>query len=182
VLHTYGDPAQQIRAMRLLAAAVRVYYRVRTAHPELPFGGYYRLGVCQDVSAAVETVLHGKTLLFPITHDPAYFPQSIPADLRDQEFLNAFAALPSDRGSGMPPVDRVLGALPTTDYSTILIPGLGGDLRRVEVARALGVTTRTYPLLTALAILLLLVLIMLLTGWRLASARRRHHPGTASVT
>ena len=155
---------------------MRVYYGVRMAHPELPFGGYYRLGVCQDVSAAVETVLQGKTVLFPITHDPAYFPQSNPADPRDQEFLHAFAALPSDRGSGMPPVDRVLGAVPTTDYNAIVIPGLGGDLHRVEVARALGLTTRTYPLLTALAVVVLLVF-LLLVGWRLL--RRRRHPGTA---
>ncbi|MGA9720163.1 MAG: hypothetical protein WBQ79_17935 [Acidobacteriaceae bacterium] len=176
VLHTYDGVSQQIRAMGLLAAAVRVYYGVRMAHPELPFGGYYRLGVCQDVSAAVETVLQGKTLLFPITHDPAYFPQSNPADPRDQEFLHAFAALPSDRGSGMPPVDRVLGAVPTTDYNAIVIPGLGGDLHRVEVARALGLTTRTYPLLTALAVVVLLVF-LLLVGWRLL--RRRRHPGTA---
>jgi hypothetical protein len=176
VLFTYTDAGQQSRVMQLLNAAVRVYYGVRMAHPELPFGGYYRLGVCQDVSAAIETVLQGRTVLFPITHDPAYFPQSIPADLRDQEFLNAFAALPSDRSSGMPPVDRVLGAVPTMDYNAILIPGLGSDLHRVEVARTLGLTTRTYPLLTAIAVLVLL-LVLLLLGWRLL--RRRRHPGTA---
>ncbi len=176
VLHTYEGESQQIRAMRLLATAVRVYYRVRMAHPELPFGGYYRLGVCQDVSAAVETVLQGRTLLFPITHDPAYFPQSNPADQRDREFLNAFAALPSDRGSGMPPVDRVLGAVPTTDYSAIVIPGLSSDLHRVEVARALGLTTRTYPLLTAIAVLVLM-LVLLLLAWQLLRLRR--HPSRA---
>jgi hypothetical protein len=177
-LHTYTDAAQQRHILQLLSAAVRVYYGVRMAHPELPFGGYYRLGVCQDVSAVMEAVLQGRTVLFPITHDPAYFPQSIPADLRDQEFLHAFAALPSDRGSGMPPVDRVLGAVPTTDYDAILIPGLGSDLHRVEVARALGLTTRTYPMLTALAVLVLL-LILLVVGWRLL--RRRHRSGTAAI-
>jgi hypothetical protein len=170
----YGNVSQQIRVMRLLAAAARVYYRVRMAHPELPFGGYYRLGVCQDVSATVETVLQGKTVLFPVTHDPAYFPRSIAADLRDQEFLNAFVALPSDRGSGMPSVDRVLGAVPTTDYSAIIIPGLGSDLQRVEVARALGLTRRTHPLLTALAILLLLIVSM--AGWWLLRIWRSGHP------
>jgi hypothetical protein len=178
VLHTYTEAGQQGRILRLLAAAVRVYYGVRMAHPELPFGGYYRLGVCQDVSAAVETLLLGKTILFPITHDPAYFPQDNPADPRDQEFLHAFAALPSDRGSGMPPVDRVLGAVPTTDYNAIVIPGLGSDLHRVEVARALGLTTRTYPLLTALAAVVVL-LVLLLVGWWLL--RRRRHPDTAAT-
>jgi hypothetical protein len=39
VLFTYEDSSQQLRVMRLLSAAVRVYYRVRMAHPELPFGG-----------------------------------------------------------------------------------------------------------------------------------------------
>lgn len=178
VLHTYVDGAQQRRIMQLLSAAARVYYGVRMAHPELPFGGYYRLGVCQDVSAAVETVLQGKTVLFPITHDPAYFPQSSPADPRDQELLRTFAALPSDRGSGMPPVDRVLGAVPTTDYNAILIPGLGSDLHRVEVARAFGLTTRTYPLLTALALVVVLVVVLAM-GWRLL--RRRRHPEPATT-
>jgi hypothetical protein len=175
-ISTYTDKSQQIHVMRLLAAAVRVYYRVRMAHPELPFGGYYRLGVCQDVSAAIETALQGKTVLFPITHDPAYFSRNIPDDLRDQEFLNAFAALPSDRGSGMPPVERVLGAVPTTDYSAIIIPGLAGDLQRVEFARALGLTQRTHPLLTALAVPLLLLLLVSVVGWWLLRIRRRHHP------
>jgi hypothetical protein len=110
VLFAYDDTQQQVRVMQLLNAAVRVYYHVRMAHPELPFGGYYRLGVCQDVSAAVESTLQGKTVLFPITHDPAYFPQSASADPRDRDFLAAFAAIPSDRGSGLPPINRVLGA------------------------------------------------------------------------
>lgn len=177
ILSTYSNPSQQLRVMSLLAAAVRVYYSVRMAHPELPFGGYYRLGVCQDVSAAVETVLQGRTVLFPLTHDPAYFPRSVAADPRDREFLNAFAALPSDRGSGMPPVDRVLGAVPTTDYSAIIIPGLGSDLYRVEVARVLGLTQRTHPLFTALAALCFLLLLVLLAGWWLLHIRRRGgHP------
>jgi hypothetical protein len=175
-LSTHTDTSQQTHVLGLLAAAVRVYYRVRMAHPELPFGGYYRLGVCQDVSAAVETALQGKTVLFPITHDPAYFPRSIPADWRDHEFLNAFTALPSDRGSGMPPVERVLGAVPTTDYSAIIIPGLGSDLQRVEFARALGLTQRTHPLLTALTVLLLLLLLVSVAGWWLLRMRRRRHP------
>ncbi len=176
VLHSYTDAGQQRHILQLLSAAARVYYGVRMAHPELPFGGYYRLGVCQDVSAVVETVLQERTVLFPITHDRAYFRQSNRADPRDQEFLLAFAALPSDRGSGMPPVDRVLGAVPTTDYNAILIPGLGGDLQRVEVARSLGLTTRTYPLLTALAVFVVF-LALLLAGWRLL--RRRRRPRTA---
>jgi hypothetical protein len=160
---------------------VRVYYHARMSHPELPFGGYYRLGVCQDVSAAVESELEGKTVLFPITHDPAYFPQSQAADPRDRAFLNAFAAIPSDRGSGLPPIDRVLGALPTLHYDDIVIPGLGSDLHRVEVARRLGLTQRTHPLLDfliAVALLLLLLLLLAVAVWRWLRQRRKSCPAT----
>jgi hypothetical protein len=151
------------------------------SHPELPFGGYYRLGVCQDVSAAVESELEGKTVLFPITHDPAYFPQSDSTDPRDREFLAAFAAIPSDRGSGLPPIDRVLGALPTLDYDDIVIPGLGSDLHRVEVARRLGLTQRTHPLLAfliAVVLLLLLLLLFVVALWRRLRQRRKSPPAT----
>jgi hypothetical protein len=172
VLFAYDDTQQQVRVMQLLNAAVRVYYHVRMAHPELPFGGYYRLGVCQDVSAAVESALQGKTVLFPITHDPAYFPQSASADPRDRDFLAAFAAVPSDRGSGLPPINRVLGALPTLHYSEIIIPGLASDLERVQVADSLGLLRRTNPLLTFIAAVVVLVL-ALIVGWRLLRHRRR---------
>ncbi len=176
-LFAYDDTQRQVRVMQLLSAAVRVYYHVRMAHLELPFGGYYRLGVCQDVSAAVEHDLQAKTVLFPITHDPAYFPQSASADPRDREFLAAFAAIPSDRGSGLPPINRVLGALPTLHYSEIIIPGLAGDLERVMVANHLGLLQRTHPLLTFIAIVVVLLL-MIFAGWRLL----RDHRKRASVT
>jgi hypothetical protein len=177
VLFTYADASQQSRIMRLLSAAVRVYYRVRMAHPELPFGGYYRLGVCQDVSAAVESDLAGKAVLFPITHDPAYFPQSAAAAPRDREFLSAFAAIPSDRGSGLPPIDRLLGALPTVHYADIMIPGLASDLERVEFANRFGLLHRTHPMLTLLAAVLVLLL-LLFAGWRLLRRRRQSASAT----
>jgi hypothetical protein len=181
VLFDYREPARQLRVMRLLSSAVRVYYQVRMEHPELPFGGYYRLGVCQDVSAAVESELVGKTILFPITHDPAYFPRSESAAARDREFLSAFAAIPSDRGSGLPPIDRVLGALPTLRYDGIVIPGLAGDLERVEIANRLGLLQRTHPLLTLLtgAVLVLLLLSALaIATWWLLRRRQKAAPAT----
>jgi hypothetical protein len=177
VLFAYSDTQQQARVMRLLNAAVRVYYHARMVHPELPFGGYYRLGVCQDVSAAVESELQGKTVLFPITHDPAYFPRNASTDPGDREFFTAFAAIPSDRGSGLPPIDRVLGALPTLHYSQIVIPGLAGDLERVDLANRLGLLQRTRPLLTLIAFVAASLLVIL-AGWRLL--RRRHRSTPAS--
>jgi hypothetical protein len=173
VIYDYEEASQQLRVMRLLSAAVRVYYRARKAHPELPFGGYYRLGVCQDVSAAVEAKLRGKALLFPITHDPAYFPQSTSADPRDREFLTAFNGLPSDRGSALPPIDRVLGALPTLHYDDIMIPDLAADLDRVATAGRLGLLRRTHPFLTFLIAVAVVLWLLTLVAWRLL--RRRHH-------
>ena len=178
VLYDYRDSQQQVRIMRLLSAAVRIYYRVRMLHPELPFGGYYRLGVCQDVSATLESNLQGKIVLFPITHDPTYFPQSISTDPRDREFLAAFNALPSDRGSAMPPIDRVLGALPTVHYDDIMIPGLAADLERVAVADRLGLLSRTHPLLTFLMAVGAVLLLLLIAGWL---ALRRHRRKTAPL-
>jgi hypothetical protein len=177
VLFSYDDTPQQMRVMQLLSAAVRVYYHVRMAHPELPFGGYYRLGVCQDVSAAVESALQGKTVLFPITHDPAYFSPGASSDPRDHQFLAAFAAIPSDRGSGLPPIDRVLGALPTLHFSEIIIPGLASDLERVQVAEHLGLLQRTHPLLTFIAAVVVVVL-ALFAGWRLLRHYRKDAPAT----
>jgi hypothetical protein len=180
VIFDYEDSSQQLRVMRLLGAAVRVYYHARRAHPELPFGGYYRLGVCQDVSATVESELRGTAHLFPITHDPAYFPQSASTDPRDREFLATFNALPSDRGSGLPPIDRVLGALPTVHYSDILIPGLAGDLERVAVADHLGLLHRTHPFLTFLIVVVLVLLLLVLVAWCLL--RRHQYKNKPAVT
>jgi hypothetical protein len=132
------------------------------------------------VSAAVESELQGKTVLFPITHDPAYFAPSAandPTDPRDREFLTAFAAIPSDRGSGLPPIDRVLGALPTLHYSQIVIPGLAGDLERVDLANRLGLLQRTRPLLT-LIVFVAALLLVILAGWRLLRHRHRSTPAS----
>ncbi len=175
---TYTSQRQTAQVMQLLSAALRVYYQVRMAHPKLPFGGYYRLGVCQDVGAVVEQVMEGKVLLFPITHDASYFSRNSFADPRDQRFLSVFATIPSDRSSRLPPIGRVLGALPTTQYDAIVIPGLAGDLNRVVVARRLGLLQRTHPLLTLLAIMGAGLLLLGLAVWWLMLRLRSRRPAT----
>ncbi len=146
-----GDRAVQV--VGLLAQATRVYLAVRLAHPELPFGGYYKLGVCQDTNAAIELQMQGRVLLFPLTHDARYFPVDpgqLHLEARDGQFLRLMAAIPSDRSEVRPPVARVLGCLPTTNAANITIPGLAADLLRVERARQTGLLRRTHPLMFAL--------------------------------
>lgn len=140
--HTFtGEQAQT--AIRMLSAALRVYRLAHIAHPDLAFGGYYTLGVCQDASAAVEQHLEGKTTLFPLTHDSTMFPATGTVSLADQEFLKEFQRLPNDRGNAAPEVDRVLGALPAADIKTIPIPELRADLALVTNPKHIATLQRT---------------------------------------
>ncbi len=99
------------------------------AHPRLPFGGYYALGVCQDSIGAIEQKMTGKTTLFPNTADMALF-----NDPRDSEINALLAAIPKDRSGGPPHLERIFGSLPTTDIAAITIPGLAADLESVRAA------------------------------------------------
>ena len=91
-------------------------------------------------------------------------------------------AIPSDRGSHLPPIERVLGALPATNYDAIVIPGLASDLERVSVARRLGLLQRTHPLLSLLAILAAPVLLLgLITGWLIRRGRRMRRRATTAT-
>jgi membrane protein implicated in regulation of membrane protease activity len=67
--------------------------------------------------------------------------------------------------------------LPTLHYSQIVIPGLAGDLERVDLANRLGLLQRTRPLLTLIAFVAASLLVIL-AGWRLL--RRRHRSTPAS--
>jgi len=164
--HTYtGEQAQT--AIRMLSAALRVYQMAHVAHPDLAFGGYYTLGVCQDASAAVEQHMEGKTTLFPLTHDPAMFPAAATQAAADREFLKEFERLPTDRGNAAPEVSRVLGALPTADVDSIPIPELRADLALVTNPKHLAALQRTpnyrqriIHWLVALTILLVLAVLL----------------------
>ena len=96
VPHTYTG-AQALEVTRLAALLTVAYMHQHQSRPDLPFGGYYALGVCQDGVAAIEQHMTGKATLFPITADATLFD-----DPRDAEVNALIAATPKDR-SGDPP-------------------------------------------------------------------------------
>jgi len=51
--HEYRG-ADAIEVARLSGLSVLLYAHEHLDHPDLPFGGYYALGVCQDTIAAIE--------------------------------------------------------------------------------------------------------------------------------
>jgi len=126
--HEYRG-ADAVETTRLTGLLVLAYARAHLAHPSLPLGGYYALGVCQDGVAAVEQKMTGATTLFPLTADAALF-----NDPRDGEIEELLAAAPKDRGGNPPALERVFGSLPTTDLASTTIPGLAADLESVYAA------------------------------------------------
>jgi hypothetical protein len=136
--HEYTG-AQAIEVTRLAGLMTVAYMHLHTAHPTLPFGGYYALGVCQDGVSAIEHKLTGNVTLFPNTADTALF-----NDPRDAEINTLTAAIPKDR-NGLPPEPaRIFGSLPTTDFNTITIPGLATDLNATYSAWQSGNLNRNH--------------------------------------
>jgi hypothetical protein len=129
-----------IEVTRLAGAMVQTYARQHQARPELPFGGYYALGVCQDVVAAIELKMTGKTTLFPNTADGSLF-----TDPRDAEINDLIRRIPKDRDGHPPEPERIFGSLPTEDLAGVTIPGLGPDLVAVHQAWHDGTLQRTRP-------------------------------------
>jgi hypothetical protein len=127
--HEYRG-ADAVEVTRLTGLLVLAYAHAHQDHPELPFGGYYALGVCQDGVAAIEKKMTGATTLFPDTADMTLF-----RDPRDTEVNALLAAIPKDRSGEPPELARVFGSLPTTDLAAINIPGLAPDLQAVYSAR-----------------------------------------------
>jgi len=120
---------QAVEVTRLAGLLTVAYMHLHAAHPTLPFGGYYALGVCQDGVSAIEQKLTGKVTLFPNTADKSFF-----TDSRDAEVNAMIAAIPKDREGAAPTPDRVFGSLPTDDYNAITIPGLAADLNATHAA------------------------------------------------
>jgi hypothetical protein len=135
--HEYRE-ADALEVTRLAGKMLIAYMHQHLRRPDLPFGGYYPLGVCQDSVAAIERKMTGHDTLFPNTADGALW-----EDPRDAEINEMMLAIPKDR-SGVPPAPaRIFGSLPTTDLQAITIPGLAADLEAVHAAWQDGSLERT---------------------------------------
>jgi hypothetical protein len=126
--HEYTG-AQAVEVTRLAGLLTVAYMHQHQRRPQLPFGGYYTLGVCQDGVSAIEQKMTGHVTLFPNTADSALFD-----DPRDAEANAMLAAIPKDRNGAKPTPERVFGSLPTTNFDTITIPGLAADVKATYAA------------------------------------------------
>lgn len=133
--HEYTG-AQAVEVTRLTGLMTVAYLHLHAAHPTLPFGGYYALGVCQDGVSAIEHALTGHVTLFPNTADIAFF-----NDPRDAEINALMAAIPKDRDGSPPTPERIFGSLPVAAaanaseaFNAITIPGLAADLNATYAA------------------------------------------------
>jgi hypothetical protein len=135
--HEYRDD-DAVEVTRLVGKMLIAYMHQHLRRPDLPFGGYYPLGVCQDSVAAIERKMTGYDTLFPNTADGALWD-----DPRDVEINKMMLAIPKDR-NGLPPAPaRIFGSLPTADLQAITIPGLSADLEAVYAAWQDGTLERT---------------------------------------
>jgi hypothetical protein len=158
------------------ADAVEVTFVLAFVHqhlrrPDLPFGGYYPLGVCQDGVAAIEKKMTGYDTLFPNTADGALFD-----DPRDAEVNAMMLAIPKDRSGAPPSPERIFGSLPTTDMSAITIPGLTADLVAVQTAWREGELERTPSWIRKMTLRVIgVACVVLLVGIVLFRRRRAMH-------
>jgi hypothetical protein len=127
--HEYRD-ADAVEVTRLVGMMLIAYVHQHIKRPDLPFGGYYPLGVCQDGVAAIERKMTGHDTLFPNTTEAALWD-----DPRDAEINAMMIAIPKDRNGGAPTPERIFGSLPVTDFKLITIPGMTADLDAVYAAR-----------------------------------------------
>ena len=127
VAHRYRG-AEALEVTRLAGSIVRAYSAIKQRHPDLPFGGYYALGVCNDVNAMIELKMQGETTLFPLTLDPQFFTGGGEVDQLAQR-------LPLDNGrDAKPEPRRILGSIPVAELSMLPLPSLRKDLEDVSSA------------------------------------------------
>jgi hypothetical protein len=124
VVYEYkGDKARE--AIRLAGEVRRTFLARQKKYPDLPLGGYFVLGVCNDVNAVIEYGLNKRVTQYPLTHDPAYFQG-------EGEVDKIMRALPLDgRDDASPDLDRILGSLPETEIQRLPFRHLREDLERV---------------------------------------------------
>ncbi|WP_035347550.1 hypothetical protein [Edaphobacter aggregans] len=165
--HTYRDK-DAIEVTRLVGKMVVAFLHQHMRRPDLPFGGYYPLGVCQDGVAAIEKKMTGHDTLFPNTADIALFD-----DPRDAEVNAMMAAIPKDYEGGAPAPERIFGSLPADDFNSITVPGLAQDLTRVKAAWDDGSLERTPTWMRRMILRALAAAAVLLLAWLVLWRRRR---------
>lgn len=144
--HEYrGDRAVEVT--RLTGSILRAYAYLHVRHPQLPFGGYYTLGVCQDVVAAIEQRMTGATTIFPNTARTELF-----HDQPDEEVFRLMDAIPKDTEGHAPAPERVFGSLPAVDFSTLTVPGLREDVESTYGAWREGRRVRAHGVGRTIAI------------------------------
>jgi hypothetical protein len=166
--HTYtGKDAVEVT--RLVGKMIVAFLHQHLRRPDLPFGGYYPLGVCQDGVAAIEKKMTGQDTLFPNTADVALFD-----DPRDAEINAMMAAIPKDHDGGQPSPERIFGSLPTEDFNAITIPGFADDLRSVKAAWDDGSLERTPTWMRRMMLRLFVAGAIGLLAWIVLRRRRRY--------
>lgn len=126
VAHVY-EGAQALEVIRSAGLIVQAYRTIQEKNPDLPWGGYYRLGVCNDVNAMIEHHMQGRSTLFPLTVEEKYF-----AGLGEVE--QWVKGLPKDGGSRLPDFDRVLGSVPVSRIEDIPFSDMRDNLLKVREA------------------------------------------------
>jgi hypothetical protein len=168
--HEYRD-ADAVEVTRLVGMMVVAFMHQHLRRPDLPFGGYYALGVCQDGVAAIEKKMTGHDTLFPNTADGALFD-----DPRDAEVNAMMLAIPKDRNGAPPAPERIFGSIPTTNFREVTIPGMATDLETVYTAWQDGSLERTRSWIDNMKVRLVGAAVLLaLAGivvWRRRRARR----------
>lgn len=168
--HEYRDK-DAVEVTRLVGKMVVAFMRQHLRRPDLPFGGYYPLGVCQDGVAAIEKKMTGKDTLFPNTADVSLFD-----DPRDAEVNAMMAAIPKDFEGHEPEPERIFGSLPTDDLNAITIPGLTEDLTSVRAAWQDGSLERTPTWVRRMLLRMIgAAAVLLLAGLVLWRRRRTAH-------